>query len=215
MWAIGGLCSVAGVAGVGTDATATAASALAAQPAPAFARTVVLVPVGGDVSIHLPGAASGFVPLSSARAVPVGTVVDTTDGRVSLTSANPPPAAMRTQTGEFFKGIFQVMQRQQSGGLVNLVMRDNLSRAVCASPAAHGAALSRRVLGLLRGVARGRFRTTGRFAAATVRGTDWGVRDRCDGTLTVVRNGVVQVRDFVLGVNVVVRGGQTYLAHAP
>jgi hypothetical protein len=47
-----------------------------------------------------------------------------------------------------------------------------------------------------------------------VRGTDWGVRDRCDGTLTVVRKGVVDVRDFVLHKNVIVRAGQTYLARA-
>ena len=70
-------------------------------------------------------------------------------------------------------------------------------------------------LGLLRGVANGRFRTTGRFSAATVRGTDWGVQDRCDGTLTVVRTGVVLVHDARLNRDVVVRGGQTYLATAP
>ena len=71
------------------------------------------------------------------------------------------------------------------------------------------------MLGLLRGVAKGRFRTTGRFSAATVRGTDWGVRDRCDGTLTVVRQGVVLVTDFRLHTTVAVRAGQTYLAKAP
>jgi hypothetical protein len=71
------------------------------------------------------------------------------------------------------------------------------------------------VLGLLRGTAKGHFRTTGRFAAATVRGTDWGVRDRCDGTLTVVRTGVVVVRDFRLRKDVIVRAGHTYLAKAP
>ena len=81
--------------------------------------------------------------------------------------------------------------------------------------AARAAAVNPRVLGLLRGTAKGRFRTTGRFAAATVRGTDWGVRDRCDGTLTVVRRGVVAVRDFRLHKTVIVRAGQTYLAKAP
>ena len=55
----------------------------------------------------------------------------------------------------------------------------------------------------------------GRFSAATVLGTNWGVRDRCDGTLTVVREGVVSVRDFVQHKTVVVRTGQTYLAKAP
>jgi hypothetical protein len=41
------------------------------------------------------------------------------------------------------------------------------------------------------------------------------VRDRCDGTLTVVRQGVVAVRDFRLHKTVIVRAGQTYLAKAP
>jgi hypothetical protein len=95
------------------------------------------------------------------------------------------------------------------------VIRDNLSPSVCSAAGARAAALSQRVLGLLRGVAKGRFRTTGRFAAATVRGTDWGVRDRCDGTLTVVREGVVVVHDFRLNKDVVVRAGHTYLAKAP
>jgi ferric-dicitrate binding protein FerR (iron transport regulator) len=60
----------------------------------------------------------------------------------------------------------------------------------------------------------GRFRTTGRFAAGTVRGTEWGVRDRCDGTLVVVTRGTVTVRDFRHHRSVVVQGGHAYLASA-
>jgi hypothetical protein len=142
--------------------------------------------------------------------VAVGTLVDTTAGTVRLTSANPNRSR---QSGRFFRGIFRIEQRRTGGGLVNLVIRDNLTRAVCAAKPARGAATSR-ILGLLRGTAKGRFRTKGRFAAATVRGTDWGVRDRCDGTLTVVRRGVVVVRDFRLHKSVIVRAGQTYLAKA-
>ncbi len=40
------------------------------------------------------------------------------------------------------------------------------------------------------------------------------MRDRCDGTLTVVRKGVMLVRDFRLQQNVMVRAGHTYLAKA-
>ena len=95
------------------------------------------------------------------------------------------------------------------------MLRDNVAGSPCGSGAAHSAALSQLVLGLLRGVAKGRFRTIGRFSAASVRGTDWGVQDRCDGTLTVVRRGVVVVRDFRLKENIVVTAGHTYLAKAP
>jgi hypothetical protein len=208
---------LAGAAGAGA-----ACAAAASPPVPTFAHTVVLRPISGKVLIDLPGAQSGFNVLRRARVVPVGTVVDTTGGRVSLTSANPSYAAIRFQSGQFFRGIFRVRQSATAGGLIELVMRDRLSRRLCTPPAAHAAApaaraaaLSQRVLGLLRGVAKGRFRTVGHFSAATVRGTNWGVRDRCDGTLTVVRRGVVAVRDFVHHRTVVVRAGGTYLAKAP
>ena len=192
------------------------AEAQSAPPVPTFAKTVVLARVSGKVLIRVPGAPYGFVPLASTpTVVPVGTVVDTTAGRVRLTSADPDPSPASLQTGQFFLGIFQVQQSRSEQGLVDLVIRDNLPRSVCAPASAHEAALNQRILGLLRGSAHGRFRTIGRFAAATVRGTNWGVRDRCDGTLTVVRTGVVIVRDFQLRKNVTVRAGQTYLAKAP
>ena len=209
IWTFSGLCLLgAGCAGARTAAGSPAAT----QPVPAFAHTVVLAPLSGKVLIDLAGSPGAFVRLTSRRVVPVGTVVDATAGRVGLTSANPAPYS--TQTGQFFGGIFRIEQRRADYGLVNLVIRDNLSRAVCGPAQAHTAALSHRILGLLRGTARGHFRTTGRFAAATVRGTNWGVRDRCDGTLTVVREGAVIVRDFRLNTNVVVRAGHTYLAMA-
>ena len=189
------------------------AVAAPAPPSPAFAKTVALAPVSGTVLIR-PPAASYYAQLTGARTVPVGTVVDTTAGRVRLTSANPRPGSF--QSGQFFGGTFQVRQSRAGGGLVSLVLRDAITRqAGCKSPPAHAAALSKRLLGLLRGSAKGHFRTVGRFSAATVLGTNWGVRDRCDGTLTVVREGVVTVRDFVHHKTVVVRTGQAYLAKAP
>lgn len=212
IWAAAAMCSGGAVA-AGVPAGASAAG----PPAPVFARSVVLAPAGGKVLIQLPGAYSRFAPLTAPRTVPLGTTVDTTAGTVRLTSANPgtAPVATREQSGRFFRGIFRVSQSRTAGGLVDLVIRDNVPGSVCTAHPARAAALSPRVLGLLRGVAKGRFRTTGRFSAATVRGTDWGVRDRCDGTLTVVRRGVVVVSDFRLHRTVTVQAGQTYLAKAP
>jgi PKD repeat protein len=62
---------------------------------------------------------------------------------------------------------------------------------------------------------KGRFRTRGRYAAATVRGTAWLTADRCDGTLTRVTQGTVQVSDLPLRKNVQVRAGKSYLAKKP
>ncbi|HUF76948.1 MAG TPA: calcium-binding protein, partial [Longimicrobiales bacterium] len=62
------------------------------------------------------------------------------------------------------------------------------------------------------GNADGTFRTKGRYASATVRGTVWLTADRCEGTDVLVRAGSVTVRDFVREIDVVVRAGQRYLA---
>ena len=61
------------------------------------------------------------------------------------------------------------------------------------------------------GSAKGSFRTTGRNAAATVRGTRWSVQDRCDGTLVTVQRGRVEVRDKVKRKTIIVR----HRAHLP
>ncbi len=182
--------------------------AYATPSAPIFAQNVRLRPVSGRVRISVPGSAAA--PLTGTRLVPVGSLVDTNAGAVELTSATTAPT--RFQSGEFHGGMFVIMQSRAQGALVNLVIRDNLSRGQACAVRARS---SQRILGLLRGNARGRFRTTGRFAAGTVRGTEWGVRDRCDGTLVLVQRGTVVVRDFRLGKNIVVHAGRTYLAGAP
>ncbi len=50
-----------------------------------------------------------------------------------------------------------------------------------------------------------------------MRGTWWLVEDRCDGTLTRVRQGRVDVRDFRLKRTIKLRAGKRnlYLAKAP
>jgi hypothetical protein len=77
------------------------------------------------------------------------------------------------------------------------------------------AALGGRVLQLLHATAKGRFRTRGRYSAATVLGTAWDTADRCDGTLTRVRRGTVVVNDFARHKTVAVHAGHSYLAREP
>ena len=62
---------------------------------------------------------------------------------------------------------------------------------------------------------KGRYRTRGRYAAATIRGTEWRTADRCDGTLVRVTQGRVEVADLPLRKNVLVRAGRSYLAKQP
>jgi hypothetical protein len=57
----------------------------------------------------------------------------------------------------------------------------------------------------------GHFTTKGRYGAASVRGTYWLTRDRCDGTLITVRRGVVAVFIDTTGKTVLVRAGHSLL----
>jgi hypothetical protein len=60
----------------------------------------------------------------------------------------------------------------------------------------------------------GQFRTKGKYAAGTVRGTVWSMSDLCNGTLTVVHRGTVAVFDEVRRKTILVHAGQRYLALA-
>jgi hypothetical protein len=214
-WTAGALClaAVAGCGSSGAVSTGAPQKPAGAHAPATFGHSVRLERVSGKVLVARPTVPGGFVALSASREVPLGTLVDTTAGNVRLTSATPPPT--RYQSGQFHGGIFQIRQDRAERGLINLVIRDNVSRqSGCPHGSAGGIAPSPRILGLLRGNASGRFRTTGRFAAATVLGTEWGVRDRCDGTLTVVTRGVVVVRDLQRQKNIIVHAGQSYLASA-
>jgi hypothetical protein len=179
---------------------------------PVLGRAVTTAPVSGQVLVKLPG--QGFAPLSALQQIPVGSLLDTTGGTVRLSSAV--NTRGKLQSGDFGGGVFRVGQSRSGGGLTDLSLSGG-SFAACATGAGRraSAARSSRVVRRLRGRAKGRFRTRGRYSAATVRGTNWSVEDRCDGTLTRVTTGVVAVNDFRRHRNVTVRAGHTYLARAP
>ena len=61
------------------------------------------------------------------------------------------------------------------------------------------------------GNGKGHFTTKGRYGAASVRGTYWLTRDRCDGTLIIVRRGVVAVFINKTGKTVLIRAGHQLL----
>jgi hypothetical protein len=181
-------------------------------PPPVLGPTVNVAVVSGQVFVKLPG--QGFVPLSAARQIPAGSQVDARRGVVRLTSAANTSGAV--QSGDFTGAVFQVLQSRRLHGLTDLNLTGGSFRGCVArgGRAAVARRLSSRVVRRLRGSANGRFRTRGRYSAATVRGTIWDTADRCDGTLTRVQRGVVDVRDFRARRNVTVRAGRSYLARA-
>jgi hypothetical protein len=60
--------------------------------------------------------------------------------------------------------------------------------------------------------ARGRFRAVGGYGRGAARGTDWALRERCDGTIFQVFDGVVLVHDYRRRRSFEVRAGRCYLA---
>jgi hypothetical protein len=206
-------------------------------PPPVPGKSVVVKVVSGQVFIKRPasgrarqatGPAKGFVPFTGAANIPVGSQLDTRKGRVALTSAAD-TGAKKTQTSDFYQGIFQVKQalpkktpKKPTALTTDLVMKGQIARSQCAPlKGARAAAESAKkkkgpkaVLGKLWGNGKGKFRTNGKYSAATVRGTVWLVEDRCEGTFTKVTRGTVQVRDFRRKKTVTVKAGHSYLARA-
>ncbi len=85
---------------------------------PVNGARVEAVPLTGDGADQSPGA-TGFRPLTEGETIVVGSVVDTTAGKVSLTSID---ATGEEQRASFFSGLFQVNQ-QPGRRLVTLALR--------------------------------------------------------------------------------------------
>ena len=121
----------------------------------------------------------------------MGSIIDATNGRVRLATA---AGGGKTQTAEFYDGIFKVTQTKGKKPITDLTLVGKL--AGCRRGKRTAAAKKRKGRRLW-GNGKGRFRTQGKRSSALVRGTIWLVEDRCNGTtFTRVRKGVVQVRDF-------------------
>ena len=178
---------------------------------------MVIATDSGVVRFRPPGAA-GYTTLRNLTTLPVGTIIDATLGKVRLDSALP---GGRRQSAEFSHGSFSVTQPVRRTGLVGIHLRGGRF-ASCGDAVASVAKATRgkrkrggRVVRRLWGSDRhGRFETHGHDSVATVRGTRWLTEDRCDGTLTKVTAGAVDVRPRGSKRRVRLRAGDAYLARA-
>jgi CSLREA domain-containing protein len=170
-------------------------------PEPEAGETVNVLPKG-TVKIKLPGR-NRFRTLAEGEQLPVGTVVDTLKGRVTLVAAG-------GQEADFFGGIFRIGQGKGAKPLTTLTLVEKLTCPKAGNAIAAAKKKKRR----LWGDGSGKFRTKGKHSAATVVGTRWLVEDRCTSTLTRVTRGRVSVRDFVKKKTVTVRAGKKYVARA-
>lgn len=196
-------------------APASSGLATAALPPPTFGRTLDIGLVSGTVVVT-PPSGQPFTLGSEDRNVPIGSLIDTTRGRVDLRAAPARAAAVaRVEDGQFSGGAFRV--RQSSSTSFTQIRLTGNRGAPCPAPASARIAARQphRTLRLLHATVSGRFQTDGRYAAATVRGTAWLTQDFCDGTLVRVTRGVVSVENLVTHRTIAVSAPHSYFARAP
>jgi hypothetical protein len=199
-------------------------------PGPPIAGKSFNVSATGLVLIKLHGV---FVPLTELRQIPNGTIINALHGTLTLVTAGGTQHAtlstdakhkkkakkVKTQSGKFGGAVFKVTQTRAGLTTVSLVsnaFKGAPSFASCKAKKGQAvtAALSKKTLQLLRGSAHGKFRTKGKYAAATVRGTIWTTADRCDGTLVHAIKDTVTVNDLVRHKTIILHAGHSYLAKA-
>jgi hypothetical protein len=177
-------------------------------PPPVAGKKVNVQPAGGTVKIKLPGK-QGFKTLKVGQQIPVGTVVDTTKGRITLVTAG---SGSSTGQADFYDGIFKIGQKRRGNRLTTLTLVEKLSCSGGGGKAS--AAKKKKKKRRLWGDGKGKFRTKGKHSAATVVGTRWLVADTCTTTTTTVKRGTVSVRDFVKRKTVILEKGKKYVARA-
>ena len=169
------------------------------EPDPEFRRTFVARPLRGRVLAKEPGD-ERYAQLTEATELRLGSSIDARNGRVRIIVARNDEG--NTYRSNFFSGKFNVTQDDDTPPLTTIVLAGGSYGETCRAPAtaarssAAAQRRSRRKVRRLWADGRGRFRTRGRYSAATVRGTRWLTEDRCDGTVTMVERGEVVVEDF-------------------
>ncbi len=182
---------------------------------PQFDRTGNLAPVDGRVLVELPGTTT-FVALSGLRQVPFGTIVDATNGRVTVTTI---AANGKVQSIDFFGGAFKLLQ-SKNGQVIAVLTGGNFAVCPTARERAHRAlartATSRsHVVRKLWASGHGKYSTKGNYATGAVLGTRWLTVDRCDGTLIYVATDLVAVTNLVNHHHRRVKAHHSYFAAAP
>jgi len=177
----------------------------AAQPSPPATtgpqarRRALIARVSGRV-LYKPQGTRRYRPLREPVDLAFGASVDARAGRVRITIERSSSGARNSAV--FYSGKF-TLESQAGSPLVTTLRLTGSSFKEACEPTARAARVpadggSRGRVRRLWGDGRGRFRTRGRYSAATVRGTKWLTEDRCEGTLTRVDRGEVEVEDFTV-----------------
>ena len=177
---------------------ATASPESTPAPRPVAERRALITRVSGRV-LYKPLGTSRYRRLVQPRDLAFGAYVDARKGRVRVTVAR--DTAGSRSSAVFFSGKF-ALEEQTGTPLVTTMRLIGGSFAQSCPPSASASRVPAKDphtrVRRLWGDGKGRFRTRGRYSAATVRGTKWLVEDRCAGTVTKVARGEVEVEDFTV-----------------
>jgi PKD repeat protein len=162
----------------------------------------------GDVFVKVPGS-DAFVKLTKDMLVPIGTLIDATDGKAHITLANKDKSLY---DGIFWGGVFEVKQGTGDNPIATMKLRPGFGVQGATANAAHAMISGHSTAELERGFkvwtsrrrgkkkggvwgdAHGKFRTSGSGGSATVNGTRWYVANYENGSLFKVSRGVVTVK---------------------
>jgi hypothetical protein len=187
-----------------------------AAPAPIVGERQVAGAIGGEVMIRLKGS-NKFVPLSGGIAIPNGSEVEATNGRVQITVALP---GGHTVSAEVYAGRFEVDQEATGRGETRFILSLPLTGCPAVTlPHAHGAILgasakrngakSRHLWVSEHG---GNWGTSGRYVTTTVEGTHWLTLDDCNQSEVNVVAGKVKVHNLLTGKTKTIVAGRRYVA---
>jgi hypothetical protein len=184
-------------------------------PVPVVGRSADVRTISGVVTVQLPGTHTA-VPLSSVTSVPMGTIIDATNGTVQLTSAK--DGRGHVETGEFYSGAFRLTQNRshapRGGHAVEVTVLTLTGGTPVECPAA-GARVStvakRRLRKLWGRDSGGNYATQNGDVSAGPRGTRWLIEETCTGTLVKVVQGLVAVENRHTHKTVLVRAGHSLL----
>ena len=181
---------------------------------PDLGRTITIAPLDATVLVapattQKPKTSSGLrTRLRGPGEVPSGTSVDASKGTIAIDAITTTPDGPGTVGhARVSGGVFTITQSGTAEP--TLRMRPGIrpcQRAGKAQAARVPPEASMRVR------ARGRFRSVGGYGRGAARGTEWSMRERCDGTVFQVFEGVVLVHDYRRERSFRVKAGRCYLA---
>jgi len=202
-------------AGSGTSASV---ARFEPTPPPILGQRQTVNVTAGTVTVHLRGT-TRFVPLSGVSAIPDGSEVEATHGRVLITAATSTPG--RTVSAEVYGGRFLIQQSHTGSGETHLTLSLPLtgcprvtlprgSAAMRTASAARGSGAKSRKLWVSDNG--GSWGTNGRYVSTTVEGTHWLTLDECNQSRVTVAAGKVKVHDLIHKKTKVLTAGKTYVA---